>query len=60
MQKAIDGIEANIKKAEAAIEDAKKSAKESTELDIWTINAMIHIIESQIIDLDNQIFNLND
>jgi len=60
IQKAIDGIESNIKKAEEAIEKAENSSNESFDLDIWTANALLHLIENQIKELDNEFFILND
>jgi hypothetical protein len=33
--------------------------KESTDVEIWTINAILSIIESQLEDLDNEFFAIN-
>ena len=58
MQKAIDGIKSTVDKAQQAIDDAAKM-KESTDADLWTLDAMIVIIENQLRDYDNEYFPLN-
>jgi peptidoglycan hydrolase CwlO-like protein len=59
MQRAIDGIKKTVDKAQQAIDDADKM-KESTDTELWTINAMLAIIENQLIDFDNNYFVIND
>ena len=60
MQKAIDAIESNIKKAEDAINKAENSSNESFGVDIWTANALLSLVEAQLQNLEDEFFMLND
>jgi hypothetical protein len=60
MQKAIDAIESNIKKAEDAINKAETSSNESFDLDLWTANALLSLVEAQLQNLEDEFLFLND